>query len=94
MPIAYTRMCWYSDVVDGDWVIDYSPEYPALMIASGGAGHAFKVGPAAFLCFESCPKVLHLCRTGRYFTQNFELTRVISFCPSSAISSAPDSRTR
>ncbi|GFZ51120.1 hypothetical protein JCM24511_08878 [Saitozyma sp. JCM 24511] len=45
MPIAYTRMCWYSDVVDGDWVIDYSPEYPSLMVASGGAGHAFKFLP-------------------------------------------------
>ncbi|WWC66980.1 uncharacterized protein I206_100887 [Kwoniella pini CBS 10737] len=45
MPIAFTRMCWYSDVVDGNWVIDVSPEYPSLVIATGGAGHAFKFLP-------------------------------------------------
>ncbi|ODO05135.1 hypothetical protein L198_01823 [Cryptococcus wingfieldii CBS 7118] len=45
MPIAYSRMCWYSDVVDGDWVIDYSKQYPSLMFATGGAGHAFKFLP-------------------------------------------------
>ncbi|ODO02036.1 hypothetical protein L198_02767 [Cryptococcus wingfieldii CBS 7118] len=45
LPIAYTRMCWYSDVVDGDWVIDYSPDYPSLIFATGGAGHAFKFLP-------------------------------------------------
>ncbi|WVQ81936.1 hypothetical protein IAT38_004063 [Cryptococcus sp. DSM 104549] len=45
MPIAYTRMCWYSDVVDGDWVIDVAPEYPSLLFATGGAGHAFKFLP-------------------------------------------------
>lgn len=41
-PVTYTRMCWYSDVVDGNWVIDYAK--PSLLIASGGSGHAFKVG--------------------------------------------------
>ncbi|WVQ73282.1 hypothetical protein IAR50_002850 [Cryptococcus sp. DSM 104548] len=45
MPIAYSRMCWYSDVVDGDWVIDYSKQYPSLLFATGGAGHAFKFLP-------------------------------------------------
>ncbi|WRT64455.1 uncharacterized protein IL334_001387 [Kwoniella shivajii] len=44
-PIAFTRMCWYSDVLDGDWVIDYAPQYFSLLIASGGAGHAFKFLP-------------------------------------------------
>lgn len=61
-PLACTRMCWYSDVVDGDWVIDYSPKYPSLFIATGGAGHAFKVG-TSILCLiirynliqSSCP---------------------------------------
>ncbi|WWC85665.1 uncharacterized protein L201_000531 [Kwoniella dendrophila CBS 6074] len=45
MPIAFTRMCWYSDVLDGDWVIDVSPDYPSLVFATGGAGHAFKFLP-------------------------------------------------
>ena len=48
-PIEYTRMCWYSDVVDGDWVIDYVDKFPSLMIAAGGSGHAFKV---RFLSYE------------------------------------------
>lgn len=42
-------MCWYSDVVDGDWLIDYHPQYPSLLYASGGAGHAFKVNSIASL---------------------------------------------
>ncbi|KAI5476141.1 hypothetical protein MNV49_000359 [Pseudohyphozyma bogoriensis] len=45
LPFTFTRMCWYSDTVDGDWVIDYHPEYPSLLIACGGAGHAFKFLP-------------------------------------------------
>ncbi|BEI80305.1 hypothetical protein CcaverHIS002_0108340 [Cutaneotrichosporon cavernicola] len=44
-PMAYTRMCWYSDTPDGNWVIDFAPQYPSLLIASGGAGHAFKFLP-------------------------------------------------
>lgn len=47
--MAYTRMCWYSDTPDGNFVIDYAPQYPSLLIASGGAGHAFKVGIGALL---------------------------------------------
>ena len=38
-------MCWYSDVTDGDWVIDYTKKYPSLLIAAGGSGHAFKFLP-------------------------------------------------
>ncbi|WVQ81935.1 hypothetical protein IAT38_004062 [Cryptococcus sp. DSM 104549] len=45
MPIAFTRMCWYSDVVDGDWVIDFAPQYPSLLFATGGAGYGFKFLP-------------------------------------------------
>ncbi|ORY84108.1 FAD dependent oxidoreductase [Leucosporidium creatinivorum] len=45
LPFTFTRMCWYSDVVDGDWIIDYHPQYPSLLYASGGAGHAFKFLP-------------------------------------------------
>jgi hypothetical protein len=57
-------MCWYSDVVDGDWVIDYT-KYPSLLIAAGGSGHAFKVRdePSSYyecrgssmLTISSCP---------------------------------------
>lgn len=46
VPVTFTRMCYYSDVVDGDWVFDYCPKYSSLLFATGGAGHAFKVGQA------------------------------------------------
>jgi sarcosine oxidase/L-pipecolate oxidase len=48
VPVTFTRMCYYSDVVDGDWVFDYSPKYSSLLFATGGAGHAFKV------CLSRC----------------------------------------
>lgn len=41
--LKYTRMCYYSDTPDGDFVIDYAA--PGLLVASGGAGHAFKFLP-------------------------------------------------
>lgn len=41
--LKYTRMCYYSDTPDGHFVIDYAA--PGLLIASGGAGHAFKFLP-------------------------------------------------
>lgn len=43
--MAFTRMCWYSDTPDGNFVIDFAPQYKSLLIASGGAGHAFKFLP-------------------------------------------------
>jgi sarcosine oxidase/L-pipecolate oxidase len=43
VPVSFTRMCWYSDTTDGNWVIDYHPKFPSLLYATGGAGHAFKV---------------------------------------------------
>lgn len=41
--LKYTRMCYYSDTPDGDFVIDYAE--PGLLVASGGTGHAFKFLP-------------------------------------------------
>lgn len=43
--MAYTRMCWYSDTPDSDFVMDFAPGYKSLLIASGGAGHGFKFLP-------------------------------------------------
>ena len=60
-------MCWYSDVVDGDWVIDYSPKHPSLLFATGGAGHAFKVHSCV-----SSPKLAD---------DSSSLFWVISLCP-------------
>ncbi|KAL8744432.1 MAG: hypothetical protein Q9190_003322 [Brigantiaea leucoxantha] len=42
---ASTRICWYSDTANGDFIVDYHPEYERLFIATGGSGHAFKFLP-------------------------------------------------
>lgn len=32
----------YADTIDEDWIIDYHPLHPRLLLATGGSGHAFK----------------------------------------------------
>jgi sarcosine oxidase/L-pipecolate oxidase len=43
-PVKYTRICFYSDSEDENWVIDHLPGVKGLVVASGDSGHAFKVG--------------------------------------------------
>ncbi|VWX53994.1 FAD-binding oxidoreductase [Novosphingobium sp. 9U] len=45
-PIVASRVCQteYSD--NGHYIIDTHPEYANVLIAGGGSGHAFKMGPA------------------------------------------------
>lgn len=40
-----TRLCWYADTADGDWLIDWHPAKKNLMLATAGCGHAFKFFP-------------------------------------------------
>lgn len=44
-PFSGTRLCWYNDTPDEDWVIGYYPGDQGLMFATGGSGHAFKFLP-------------------------------------------------
>ncbi|KAJ7106043.1 FAD dependent oxidoreductase [Mycena crocata] len=45
-PFTTTRLCWYNDSPDGDWVIGYQPQSDnSLLIATGGSGHAYKFLP-------------------------------------------------
>ncbi|KAI0365586.1 FAD dependent oxidoreductase [Pilatotrama ljubarskyi] len=44
-PFAGTRLCWYTDSPDENWVIGYHPEDPNLVLATGGSGHAYKFLP-------------------------------------------------
>jgi len=45
-PFVATRLCWYNDSLDGDWVIGYHPEsHNSLMFATAGSGHAYKFLP-------------------------------------------------
>lgn len=38
-----TRVCFYSDSKDENWIIDRIPGLQGLVLASGDSGHAFKV---------------------------------------------------
>ena len=43
--LVYTRLCLYSDTLDGNFWIDRHPEIKGLSVASGGSGHGFKMAP-------------------------------------------------
>jgi sarcosine oxidase/L-pipecolate oxidase len=40
-----TRLCWYTDTPDGDFLVCYHPGHKGLFFATGGSGHAFKFLP-------------------------------------------------
>ncbi|KAM0415763.1 hypothetical protein ACHAPT_013268 [Fusarium lateritium] len=41
-----SRLCWYTDTIDEDYVVDYVPGYSkSLFLCTGGCGHAFKFLP-------------------------------------------------
>jgi sarcosine oxidase/L-pipecolate oxidase len=44
-PWAKTRICWYSDTRDADWLVDWHPGWEGLFIATGDSGHGFKFLP-------------------------------------------------
>ncbi|KAJ3345398.1 hypothetical protein HDU91_007365 [Kappamyces sp. JEL0680] len=45
LDITNTRMCWYTDTLDGDFYICTVPKLPNVILATGGSGHAFKFLP-------------------------------------------------
>ncbi|KAK0486148.1 FAD dependent oxidoreductase [Armillaria novae-zelandiae] len=44
-PLLRTRLCWYTDTQDGDWVIGFHPKDSALIFATAGNGHGYKFLP-------------------------------------------------
>ncbi|KAF8622651.1 hypothetical protein AX15_006762 [Amanita polypyramis BW_CC] len=44
-PFIGTRLCWYNDSPDGDWIIGRYPGDDGVMLATGGSGHAYKFLP-------------------------------------------------
>ncbi|KAH8115300.1 FAD dependent oxidoreductase [Phellopilus nigrolimitatus] len=44
-PFRSTRLCWYTDSPDSDWVIDVHPTDPGLAFATSGSGHGYKFLP-------------------------------------------------
>ncbi|KAG8798248.1 hypothetical protein FRC17_007526 [Serendipita sp. 399] len=46
LPLETTRLCWYMDTPDENFLIDSVPGYnDSFFIATGGSGHAFKFLP-------------------------------------------------
>lgn len=44
-PWRGTRLCWYSDTRDGDWLVDWHPGWKGLFLATGDSGHGYKFLP-------------------------------------------------
>ncbi|MFT5681220.1 MAG: glycine/D-amino acid oxidase-like deaminating enzyme [Myxococcota bacterium] len=44
-PLVESRLCLYSDSIDGDFLIDRHPTRSGLLVAAGGSGHGFKFAP-------------------------------------------------
>ncbi|KZT01455.1 FAD dependent oxidoreductase [Laetiporus sulphureus 93-53] len=44
-PWHSTRMCWYLDTPDEDWLIGFHPSDPQVVLATAGSGHAYKFLP-------------------------------------------------
>ncbi|KAF3491507.1 uncharacterized protein GIQ15_01024 [Arthroderma uncinatum] len=44
-PFTKTRICWYTDTPEGDFIISFHPEIKSLFIATGGSGHGYKFLP-------------------------------------------------
>ncbi|OJJ42894.1 hypothetical protein ASPZODRAFT_136747 [Penicilliopsis zonata CBS 506.65] len=43
--VSDTRLCWYTDSFDNQFVVDNVPGREGLLVATGGSGHAFKFLP-------------------------------------------------
>lgn len=60
-PFSSTRLCWYTDTPDGDFIIDHHPDYKGLFVATGASGHGFKflpcIGEKIVDCIQGhCPE--------------------------------------
>jgi sarcosine oxidase/L-pipecolate oxidase len=55
-----SKICWYTDTPNGDFLITYHPSYSNLFLATGGSGHGYKflpvIGEKIVDCVEGrCP---------------------------------------
>lgn len=40
-PLCWARICWCADTVDRNFLIDYHPDHPSLLLACGASGRGF-----------------------------------------------------
>jgi sarcosine oxidase len=45
-PLSEARVCQYENSSNGDFLIDFHPDWPNVLLVGGGSGHGFKHGPA------------------------------------------------
>jgi len=45
-PLSEARVCQYENSANGDFLIDFHPERPNVLLMGAGSGHGFKHGPA------------------------------------------------
>jgi monomeric sarcosine oxidase len=45
-PLSEARVCQYENSANGDFLIDFHPDRPNLLLVGAGSGHGFKHGPA------------------------------------------------
>lgn len=45
-PLVESRVCQYEQSPDGDLIIDHHPQAQNVVLAGGGSGHGYKLGPA------------------------------------------------
>jgi sarcosine oxidase len=43
--VVASATCLYTNTPDGRFIVDRLPQYPNVIVAGGGSGHAFKFGP-------------------------------------------------
>lgn len=44
-PFVLEKICWCTDTIDRNWLIDIHPVYDRLIVATGDSGNAFKMLP-------------------------------------------------
>src|SRR5437868_11489872 len=44
-PLTEARVCQYENSSNGDFLIDFHPAWPNVLLLGGGSGHGFKHGP-------------------------------------------------
>jgi len=45
-PLSEARVCQYENSSNGDFLIDFHPDWSNVLLVGGGSGHGFKHGPA------------------------------------------------
>jgi sarcosine oxidase / L-pipecolate oxidase len=53
-PFSRSRVCWYTDTPNGDFLITYHPGFTGLFLATGCSGHGFKFLSVIGDCIADC----------------------------------------